>query len=57
VIIWGDSTRRCSMVEATLTRIRWTPTRKAATVLDFPHGGDAIELSCRHGLSQAQLFA
>ena len=45
------------MAESTLTRIRWTPTRKAAVVLDLLRGGDAIELARRHGLSQAQLFA
>ena len=45
------------MAESTRTLNRWTPTRKAAVVLDLLRGGDAIELARRHGLSQAQLFA
>ena len=45
------------MSESTLTVNRWTPTRKAALVLDLLRGGDAVELARRHGLSQAQLFA
>lgn len=36
---------------------RWTPSRKAAVVLDLLRGGDAVELARRHGLSQAHLFA
>lgn len=45
------------MSESTLIVNRWTPTRKAAMVLDLLRGGDASELARRHGLSQAQLFA
>ena len=45
------------MSESTLTVNRWTPTRKAALVLDLLRGGDVVELARRHGLSQAQLFA
>ncbi len=45
------------MTESTRTLNRWTLTRKAAVVLDLLHGGDAVELARRHGLSQAQLFA
>ena len=40
------------MAESTLTRIRWTITRKDAVVLELLRGGDAIELARRHGLSQ-----
>jgi hypothetical protein len=40
------------MAESILTRIRWTITRKAAVVLELLRSGDAIELACRHGLSQ-----
>jgi len=35
---------------------RWTPTRKAAVILEPLRGGDAVELARKHGLSQAQLF-
>ena len=45
------------MAESTLAVNRWTPTRKAAVVLELLRGGDAVELARRHGLSQAQLFA
>jgi transposase len=45
------------MPESTLTVNRWTPTRKAAVVLDLLRGGEAAELARKHGLSQAQLFA
>jgi hypothetical protein len=33
------------MAESTLTRIRWTITRKAAVVQELLRGGDAIELA------------
>jgi len=45
------------MAESTRTVNRWTPTRKAAVILDLLRGGDAVELARKHGLSQAQLFA
>lgn len=45
------------MPESTRTVNRWTPTRKAAVILDLLRGGDAGELARTHGLSQAQLFA
>ena len=45
------------MAESTRTVNRWTPTRKAAVILDLLRGGDAVELARTHGLSQAQLFA
>ncbi|MGH7433215.1 MAG: transposase [Candidatus Methylomirabilales bacterium] len=45
------------MRESTLTVNRWTPTRKAAVIVELLRGGDAVELARRHGLSQAQLFA
>lgn len=45
------------MVESTLTVNRWTPTRKAAVIVELLRGGDAVELARRHGLSHAQLFA
>ena len=45
------------MPESTLIVKRWTPTRKAAVILDLLRGGDAVELARKHGLSQAQLFA
>lgn len=45
------------MPESTRTVNRWTPTRKAAIILDLLRGGDAGELARKHGLSQAQLFA
>ena len=45
------------MPESTRTVNRWTPTRKAAVVLELLRGGEAVELARRHGLSQAQLFA
>ena len=45
------------MPESTLTVNRWSPTRKAAVVLDLLRGGEAAELARKHGLSQAQLFA
>ncbi len=45
------------MSESTRTVNRWTPTRKAAVILDLLRGGDAVELARTHGLSQAQLFA
>ena len=45
------------MAEATRTVNRWTPTRKAALVLELLRGSDAGELARRHGLSHAQLFA
>jgi len=44
------------MAESTLTRIRWTITRKAAVVLELLRSGDAIELARRHGLSQVQVL-
>lgn len=44
------------MPESTRTVNRWTPTRKAAVILDLLRGGDAGELARTHGLSQAQLF-
>ena len=44
------------MTESTRTLNRWTPTRKAAVVLDLLRGGEAAELARSHGLSQAQLF-
>jgi transposase len=44
------------MTESTRRVNRWTPTRKAAVVLDLLRGGDAVELARRHGLSQAQLL-
>jgi len=44
------------MTESTLIVNRWTPTRKAAVVLDLLRGGEAAELARSHGLSQAQLF-
>ena len=43
------------MAESTLARVRWTPTRKAAVVLELLRGVDVVELARRHGLSQAQL--
>ena len=45
------------MPESTLTVNRWTPTRKAAVILELLRGGAAGELARTHGLSQAQLFA
>ena len=45
------------MAESTRTVNRWTPTRKAAVILDLLRGGGAVELARKHGLSQAQLFA
>jgi transposase-like protein len=45
------------MAESTRTVNRWTPTRKAAVILDLLRGGDVVELARTHGLSQAQLFA
>jgi transposase len=45
------------MAESTRTLNRWTPTRKAAVVVELLRGGDAVELARKHGLSQAQLFA
>jgi len=45
------------MAESTRTVNLWTPTRKAAVILDLLRGGDAVELARTHGLSQAQLFA
>ena len=45
------------MAESTRILNRWTPTRKAAVVLELLRGGDAVELARRHGLSQVQLFA
>jgi transposase-like protein len=45
------------MAESTRTVNRWTPTRKAAVVLERLRGGDAVELARRHGLTPAQLFA
>ena len=44
------------MPESTLTVNRWTPTRKAAVILELLRGGEAGELTRSHGLSQAQLF-
>ncbi len=44
------------MPESTLIVNRWTPTRKAAVILELLRGGDAGELARKHGLSQAQLF-
>jgi len=44
------------MPESTLTVNRWTPTRKAAVILELLRGGEAGELARTHGLSQAQLF-
>jgi len=44
------------MTESTRTLNRWTPTRKAAVVLDLLRGGEAAELARSHGLSHAQLF-
>jgi len=43
------------MPESTLTVNRWTPTRKAAVILELLRGGEAGELARTHGLSQAQL--
>jgi transposase len=45
------------MAESTRTVSRWTPTRKAAVIVELLRGGDAVELARKHGLSQAQLFA
>ena len=45
------------MAESTRTVNRWTPTRKAALVLELLRGRDAWELARRYELSQAQLFA
>ena len=45
------------MVESTRTVNRWTPTRKAAVVLELLRGGEVAELARKHWLSQAQLFA
>jgi transposase len=44
------------MPESTPTVNRWTPTRKAAVILELLRGGEAGELARTHGLSQAQLF-
>lgn len=44
------------MTESTRTVTRWTPTRKAAVIVELLRGGDAVELARQHGLSQAQLF-
>ena len=44
------------MPESTLTVNRWTPTRKAAVILELLRGGDVGELARTHGLSQAQPF-
>jgi hypothetical protein len=38
---WGDSTRRGHKPASTLTVNRWTPTRKAAVILDLLRGGEA----------------
>jgi transposase-like protein len=43
------------MPESTLTVNRWTPTRKAAVILELLRGGEAAEPARTHGLSQAQL--
>lgn len=45
------------MAESTLTRNRWTITRKAAVVLELLRGGETVEVARRHEISQAQLFA
>ncbi len=45
------------MAESTPTVSRWTPTRKAAVVLEPLCGREVVELARPHGLSQAQLFA
>ena len=45
------------MAESTRTLNRWTPTRKAAVVLELLRGGEAVELARKHGHSQAPLFA
>jgi transposase-like protein len=41
------------MPESTRTVNRWTPTRKAAVIVELLRGGDAVELARKHGLSQA----
>ncbi|HWQ69891.1 MAG TPA: hypothetical protein VN494_08055 [Patescibacteria group bacterium] len=38
------------MAESTLTLNRWTPTRKAAVIVELLRGGDAVELARTHGL-------
>jgi len=37
------------MAESTRTVNRWTPTRKAAVILDLLRGGDAVELIRQRG--------
>jgi transposase-like protein len=44
------------MPESTRTLNRWTPTRKAAVILELLRGGEAGELARTHGLSQTQRF-
>jgi transposase-like protein len=45
------------VAESTSIVKRWTPTRKAAVIVELLRGGNAVELARKHGLSQAQLFA
>lgn len=44
------------MAESTLTKNRWTGTRKAAVVLGLLCSGEAAEVARRHGLSQARIL-